>query len=115
MSLCKIISPEELLACLRDPDLRILDVSTQLVPSTSGVGYDASGLEQNWADCHIPNSLYVDVIKYLSDPSNTIRFGVPSSGKMMDFVLKYNLNFVFKLTSSEKKIFINRLIYYISI
>ena len=102
MSLFKIISPEELLDCLRDPDLRILDVSTQLVPSTSGVGYDASGLEQNWADCRIPNSLYVDVIKYLSDPSNTIRFGVPSSGKMMDFVLKYNLNFEDRIILYER-------------
>ena len=102
MSVFDIISPNELLAYRQDPNLRILDVSTSLVPSASGVGYDASLLKQNWLECRIPNSSYVDVIKFLSEPTDTVRFGVPGVEKIIEFILEYNLDFEDRIVLYER-------------
>ena len=93
MSTFELISTNELLGNLQNSDFRIFDVSTSLIPSVSGVGYDALGLKRSWVASRIPNSLYLDVIKYLSEPTDTIRYGVPAVGKMIDFMSEYNLGY----------------------
>ena len=93
MSTFELISTNELLGNLQNSDFRIFDVSTSLIPSVSGVGYDALGLKRSWVASRIPNSLYLDVIKYLSEPTDTIRYGVPAVGKMTDFMSEYNLGY----------------------
>ena len=91
MSGLEIISPFELRNKLNHSELRIFDVSTALVPSMSGVGYDAFPLEENWIACRIPNSMYIDVPRYLSEQTKVIRVGVPSKKKVTRFMLTFNL------------------------
>ena len=93
MSTFEIISTEDLLVNLENPDFKIFDVSTSLIPSASGVGYDARELKHTWIVSRIPNSVYLDVNRYLSEPTNSVRYGVPGKKKIIDFMFEHDLGY----------------------
>ena len=89
----EIISTEDLLVNLENPDFKIFDVSTSLIPSASGVGYDARELKHTWIASRIPNSVYLDVNRYFSEPTNSVRYGVPGEKKIIDFMFEHDLGY----------------------
>jgi len=65
---------------LSDPSLRILECSVDLTPGSTS---PASMFEQ-WADGHIPNSAYVDLVQDLSDPQSDLRFTMPTVSRFAE-------------------------------
>ena len=59
---------------LSDPSLRILECSVALTPGST----TPASMRDQWAEGHIPNSDYVDLIGDLSDPQSDLRFTMPT-------------------------------------
>ena len=59
---------------LSDPSLRILECSVALTPGST----TPASMREQWAEGHIPNSDYVDLIGDLSDPQSDLRFTMPT-------------------------------------
>ena len=59
---------------LWDPSLRILECSVALTPGST----TPESMREQWAEGHIPNSDYVDLIEDLSDPQSDLRFTMPT-------------------------------------
>jgi len=62
---------------LGDPSLRILDCYLILQPGAGG-NYSFTSGYSAWREGHIPNSIYVDVEKELSDPDHDFSLMMPS-------------------------------------
>ncbi len=74
-----LVSSAWLAAHLDDPDLRILECSVALRPSTGG--FVADEMSAQWAEGHIPNSAYADLAGALSDPDSPLRFTMPTADR----------------------------------
>ncbi len=59
---------------LSDPSLRILECSVALTPGST----TPASMREQWAEGHIPNSDYVDLVGDLSDPQSDLRFTMPT-------------------------------------
>ena len=63
---------------LEDPDLRIFDCTTHLIPDTDKVFTVKSGLA-DYQSGHIPGAGYFDLQADLSDPASQFRFTTPGA------------------------------------
>jgi thiosulfate/3-mercaptopyruvate sulfurtransferase len=64
---------------LNEPNIRILDSTVFLRPSSSGAGLTIESGRAGWAQGHIPGSGFADLIKAFSDSSSSLPFTVPSA------------------------------------
>jgi len=71
-----LIEAHELAASLADDDLRVIDCDIILEPRPEG-GYNVISGRDNWAESHIPNSVYVDINEELSAEHQYLRFMLP--------------------------------------
>jgi len=69
MSWNTIVSPEELLEHLRDPDVVIVDARFTLGGGNADAG------EAAWKESHLPNASYVHLDRDLSDKQKPVHFG----------------------------------------
>lgn len=72
-----LVSTEWLAQHLRDPDLRIFDVTVHLRPSTPGPYKIESG-RADYETAHIPGAAFLDLARDLSDPDSPLGFTMPS-------------------------------------
>jgi thiosulfate/3-mercaptopyruvate sulfurtransferase len=73
-----LVTTEWLAAHLGDPDLRVYDCTTYLVPDPVTTFRAESG-RPRWAEGHIPGADYLDLQGELSDKSSKLRFTMPSA------------------------------------
>jgi thiosulfate/3-mercaptopyruvate sulfurtransferase len=74
---------------LGDPDLRILECTVILTFRENDATIE-SGYE-DWAQCHIPGSRFVDLIKEISDPNARIRFTLPSPARFAEAMSRHGV------------------------
>lgn len=69
------VSTDWLSEHLNDPNIRIVDATTYLKPTASGV--DLWSGEETYKKNHIPSAVFADLLNDFSDPASTLRFTVP--------------------------------------
>ena len=72
-----IIETDELEARLGAPGLRVIDCNVWLNPEPGG-GYSFSSGSGDWAEAHIPGSIYMDLIEDLAADHPYLHFMLPS-------------------------------------
>ena len=70
----QLVSPEWLAQSLDDEDLRILDCTIFLNPSSDRSAYEAETGLASWKQGHIPRSGFLDQVELLSDPESNLNF-----------------------------------------
>ena len=78
-----LVQTDWLEARLGDPDLRILDCTTRLVPDPKTT-YRIEDARAEWEKAHIPGAAYVDLQGELSDPDTLLRFMLPSAERFAE-------------------------------
>jgi thiosulfate/3-mercaptopyruvate sulfurtransferase len=73
----RLVSTDWLRQHLREPDLRLYDCTTHLVPDPVTTFRAESGRE-DWAKAHVPGAAYLDLRDDLSDPTSRLRFAFPA-------------------------------------
>ena len=63
---------------LHDPDLRVLDCTTHLMPPTKGGPYDVVSGRADFEKGHIPGAGFADIDNELSDKNHRLHFMLPS-------------------------------------
>lgn len=72
-----LVETDWLEAHLEDPDLRVLDCSVKLAPDSGGSLSNSA--KQNWAQSHIPGSVFVDLTTELSDLEHSLPLMLPTA------------------------------------
>src|ERR1022692_1108857 len=72
-----LVSTEWLAEHLRDPDLRIFDVTVHLRPSTSGGRYQIESGRADYEAAHVPGAGFLDLPGELSDADSPLAFTMP--------------------------------------
>ncbi len=72
-----LVSTEWLAGHLRDPDLRVFDVTVHLRPATPGPYTIESG-RADYEASHIPGAAFLDLARDLSDLDSSLSFTMPS-------------------------------------
>ncbi len=85
-----LVSTEWLVAHLGDPDLRVYDCTTYLVPDPVTTFRAESG-RPKWAEGHVPGSDYLDLQGELSDTSSKLRFTFPSAEQLAAVMSRHGL------------------------
>lgn len=76
-----LVSAEWLAAHLRDPSLRLLDVTTYMTPQPVGPSRITSG-RGDWARAHLPGAGHVDMVEDLSDPGGRHPYTLPPASQI---------------------------------
>lgn len=76
-----LVSTDWLAEHLRDPDLRIFDVTVHLRPSTPGP-YRIEAGRADYEAAHIPGTAFLDLARDLSDPDAPLPFTMPSLDRL---------------------------------
>ena len=69
-----LITTEALARLLADPNLRIFDCTTHLVPKPDNSGQNVVSGRADYAAGHIPGAAFIDLAQELSDTSSPYRF-----------------------------------------
>lgn len=85
-----LVSTEWLAAHLGDPNLRVYDCTTYLVPDPATTFRAESG-RPKWVEGHIPGSDYLDLQGELSDTSSKLRFTMPSTEQFAGAMSRHGL------------------------
>ncbi len=81
-----------LAAHLGDANLRILECTVFLRPNEAGrPGYRAISGRDEWANGHIPGSIYADLTNDLSDREQALRFMMPSPHQFAEAMGRYGV------------------------
>ena len=67
-------------AHLEEPDLRVYDCTTHLIPDPVAT-YRAESARADWARGHVPGAGYLDLTHDLSDRSSPLRFAFPAAAE----------------------------------
>ncbi len=78
-----LVSTEWLAAHLRDPDLRVFDVTTHLRPATPGPYRIESG-RADYDATHIAGAAFLDLARDLSDPTAPLPFTRPTTARLAE-------------------------------
>lgn len=76
-----LVEPAWLAEHLQDPDLRILDCTTYMVPQPVGASTIVSGLP-DYERGHVPGAQHVDMVEDMSAPDGEFPYTLPSAGQM---------------------------------
>lgn len=76
-----LVSTDWLAQHLKDPDLRLFDVTVHLRPATPGPYRIESGLA-DYEVAHIPGAAFLDLARDLSDPNSKLSFTRPPIGDL---------------------------------
>jgi len=85
-----LISCEELLGQLEDPELRIFDCTQQLVADPK-VFVRAESCFQEYLEAHIPGADYIDIKSDLSDASTRWRYMMPEPENLIAAFARYGI------------------------
>jgi len=85
-----LVETEWLAAHLSDADLRVLDCTVFLHPDAERGFRIESGYEA-WRKGHIPGSAFADLLKDLSDQSQTLMFMMPSAEQFAGAMSRYGV------------------------
>jgi thiosulfate/3-mercaptopyruvate sulfurtransferase len=85
-----LVTTEWLAAHLGDPDLRVFDCTTYLVPD-SVTTFRAESGRPKWAEGHIPGADYLDLQGELSDTSSKLRFTMPPAAQFAAAMSRHGL------------------------
>lgn len=77
-----LVETEWLEKNLRDPHLRIIDCHYFIAKKGNNVSLKSG--RSTWEQVHIPNSLYMDLFKELSDPATNLPFMMPALSHFRD-------------------------------
>ena len=87
-----LVTTEWLAEHLSEPSLRILDCTVYLRPrADGGTGYAVTPGRDDWAESHIPGSLFADLANDLSDQSSALRFMMPPAEQFASAMGRYGV------------------------
>ena len=75
-----LVSTDWLARHRREPDVRIYDCTTHLIPDPVTT-YRAESGRADWRKSHIPGAAYLELSRELSDTDSRLLFAFPSAGK----------------------------------
>ena len=81
-----LVETDALEAALDDPDLRIVDCTTWLLPPEPGddAPYRVVSGRSDYDAGHIPGAVFLDIQSEISDPDTRLRFMAPSAERFAD-------------------------------
>ena len=85
-----LIETEWLQTHLNDANLRVFDCSVFLNAGPSGTEIESG--RASWAEAHIPNSGFLDLITELSDPDSTLGFTMPSAERFAEAMSRHGVD-----------------------
>lgn len=85
-----LIETDELEACLREDDLRIIDCDINMAPKPEG-GYTVVSGRANWREAHIPNSVYVNIGGELSADHPRLHYMLPQAERFAEVMSRLGI------------------------
>ncbi|HZZ90018.1 MAG TPA: sulfurtransferase [Caulobacteraceae bacterium] len=77
-----LVSTEQLFRRLKDPDLRVFDVTVHLRPNASGGPYSIESGRADYEAGHVPGAAFLDLAGELSDAASPLAFTMPPAGQL---------------------------------
>ena len=87
-----IVETDWLAGHLHDPNVRVLDCTTHLMPPTRGGPYDVVSGRADFEKAHIPGAGFADIDNELSDKSHRLHFMLPSPEFFADAIEKLGVD-----------------------